>query len=113
MKPHMFSTFADQISVLQEELDVTGKQLSHTLDQLAHSFDDLTESVAAIRNAELTDDEEHLVVDVAYDNYGCAHEYLKDKIQDTLGEVDDHMKMCADLRSVLEQVALEARKPLS
>ena len=113
MKSHIYSTVADQISALQEEFDATRNQFSHTLFQRVGSLNELAESVTAIRNAELTDDEEHLVMDAAYDNYGCVIEDLKEKIQDAVGNVDDHMKMCADLRSVLEQVAFEAWKPLS
>jgi chromosome segregation ATPase len=111
MNPHRFSELTAQISALQEELVATGKQLSQALEELVGRSEDLTDCVAAIREAEDTDDDEHRVVDAAYDNYESVIEDLKDQIRDAAGEVDEHLKLGADLRLVLEQVAAEARKP--
>jgi DNA-binding ferritin-like protein len=74
---------------------------SHELEDCADNID----------RAEESDDDAHQVVDEAYDAYESVLEELKTTITAAVAEVDDHLKLCSDVRSVLEQLAVTAQKP--
>jgi len=107
MNLNKFSGLEAQLSSLQTELEATFKQLAKTLEELIGSAMDLNDAANSVDHALSTDDEEHKLIDKAYDDYGWVLEDLKDKINRVDTDLDDHMKMCSDLRSDLVRLTAE------
>lgn len=112
MNPNKLSGLATQLTSLQTELDATFNLLSKALEEMIGSAMDLNNAACNVNHALSTDDEEHKLIDKAYEEYEGVIEDLKDKIIIVDTELDDHLKMCADLRSELERLTVETRKPL-
>ena len=111
MNQFRFSNFEDQLSSLQTELEATFKALSTALDDLYGRISDLKEAAENVNHSQDIDDEDnHTLVDKAHDEYEGVLEDMKDKINSTISKLDDHMKMCCDLRSDLEGLAEETNK---
>ena len=113
MNPNKFSSLETQLSSLQTELEATFKQMAKTLQELIGSAMGLNDAANSIDHALSTDDEEHKLIDKAYDDYEGVLEDLKDKINRVDTDLDDHMKMCSDLRSDLVRLTAETMKPIS
>jgi chromosome segregation ATPase len=107
MSIRRFSGLETQLSSLQTELEATFKQLEKTLQELIGSAMDLNDAANSVDHALSTDDEEHKLIDKAYDHYEWVLEDLKDKINRVDTDLDDHMKMCSDLRSDLVGLTVE------
>ena len=111
MNQFRFSNIEDQLSSLQTELEATFKTLSTALDDLYGRVSDLKEAAGNVNCVQDIDDEDnHTLVEKAYDDYEGVLEDVKDKINNTISELDDHMKMCSDLRSDLVRLTAETNK---
>jgi DNA repair exonuclease SbcCD ATPase subunit len=112
MPQHKFSAIETQMTSLHTELEATFKQLSNALEQLIHCTIEINEVAGNVNYALATDDGEHKIIDKAYDDYAGILEDLKDKINRVDTELNDHLKMCSDLRSDLVELTKETRKPI-
>jgi hypothetical protein len=87
--------------------------MTKALEKMIGSAIDLEDSARKVTHALSTDDEEHKLIDMAYDEYEGVIEELKDKIFIVDTELDDHLKMCADLRSDLIRLTKEVQRPMT